>query len=103
MMEERAKRVKLLIMDVDGVLTDGRIVYANSGDELKFFDVTDGMGLSMFSRAGLKTAQDMIRVVFPSLVDIFFFKEVGYQGKAFFISMLVCGPVQSTEPQTSMI
>ena len=43
-------------MDVDGVLTDGRIVYANSGDELKFFDVTDGMGLALFTRAGLKTA-----------------------------------------------
>lgn len=43
-------------MDVDGVLTDGRIIYTNSGDEMKFFDVTDGMGLSLFSRAGLKTA-----------------------------------------------
>ena len=56
MIDEKAKKVRLLIMDVDGVLTDGRIVYANSGDELKFFDVTDGMGLSMFSRAGLKSA-----------------------------------------------
>ena len=43
-------------MDVDGVLTDGRIAYANSGDELKFFDVTDGMGLALWSRAGLKSA-----------------------------------------------
>ena len=55
-MEEKAKKIKLLVMDVDGVLTDGRIIYANSGDQLKFFDVTDGMGLSLFSRAGLKTA-----------------------------------------------
>ncbi len=52
----RAKKIKLLIMDVDGVLTDGRIIYANSGDEMKFFDVTDGMGLALFTRAGLKTA-----------------------------------------------
>ena len=43
-------------MDVDGVLTDGRIIYTNSGDELKFFDVMDGMGLALFTRAGLKTA-----------------------------------------------
>lgn len=56
MVTEKAKKVKLLVMDVDGVLTDGRIIYTSSGDELKFFDVTDGMGLSLFSRAGLKTA-----------------------------------------------
>ena len=41
---------------MDGVLTDGRIVYSNSGDELKFFDVTDGMGLSLWYRSGLKSA-----------------------------------------------
>jgi 3-deoxy-D-manno-octulosonate 8-phosphate phosphatase (KDO 8-P phosphatase) len=56
MIAKKAKKIKLLIMDVDGVLTDGRIVYANSGDELKFFDVTDGMGLALFSRVGLKSA-----------------------------------------------
>jgi 3-deoxy-D-manno-octulosonate 8-phosphate phosphatase (KDO 8-P phosphatase) len=56
LIEKRAKKIKLLILDVDGVLTDGRIIYANSGDELKFFDVTDGMGLSLWSRAGLKSA-----------------------------------------------
>ncbi len=56
MADERAKKIKLLVMDVDGVLTDGRVIYANSGDELKFFDVTDGMGLSLWSRAGLKSA-----------------------------------------------
>lgn len=56
MVDERAKKIKLLVMDVDGVLTDGRVIYANSGDALKFFDVTDGMGLSLWSRAGLKSA-----------------------------------------------
>ncbi len=56
MIEEQAKKIKLLVMDVDGVLTDGRIIYTNSGDELKFFDVTDGMGLALWFRAGLKTA-----------------------------------------------
>lgn len=43
-------------MDVDGVLTDGGIIYTNSGDELKFFNVMDGMGLALFTRSGLKTA-----------------------------------------------
>ena len=53
---ERAKRIQLLIVDVDGVLTDGRIVYDEYGDELKFFDVQDGSGLVFWARAGLKSA-----------------------------------------------
>ncbi|MBL7071156.1 MAG: HAD-IIIA family hydrolase [Candidatus Omnitrophica bacterium] len=56
MLTDRIAKIKLLLLDVDGVLTDGRIVYSNSGDQLKFFDVTDGMGLALFSRAGLKSA-----------------------------------------------
>ncbi len=52
----RAEKIQLLVLDVDGVLTDGRIVYTNSGDELKFFDVTDGMGLALWERVGLKSA-----------------------------------------------
>jgi 3-deoxy-D-manno-octulosonate 8-phosphate phosphatase (KDO 8-P phosphatase) len=52
---ERARRVKLLITDIDGVMTDGRIVYSVYGDELKFFDVTDGFGISLLNRAGIKT------------------------------------------------
>ena len=52
----RASRVSVLLIDVDGVLTDGRIVYADYGDELKFFDVQDGAGLVFWHRAGLKSA-----------------------------------------------
>jgi 3-deoxy-D-manno-octulosonate 8-phosphate phosphatase (KDO 8-P phosphatase) len=52
---ERARRVKLLITDIDGVMTDGRIVYSVYGDELKFFDVTDGFGISLLNRVGIKT------------------------------------------------
>ena len=52
---ERARRVKLLITDIDGVMTDGRIVYSVYGDELKFFDVTDGFGMSLLHRVGIKT------------------------------------------------
>jgi len=55
MIEERAKKVKLLILDVDGVLTDGRIVYDNFGDELKFFNVNDGLGVFLLRKAGIKT------------------------------------------------
>jgi 3-deoxy-D-manno-octulosonate 8-phosphate phosphatase (KDO 8-P phosphatase) len=52
----RASKVNLLLLDVDGVLTDGRIVYAEYGDELKFFDVQDGAGLVFWNRLGLKSA-----------------------------------------------
>jgi len=55
MIEERAKKIKLLILDVDGVLTDGRIVYDNFGDELKFFNVNDGLGVYLLRKAGIKT------------------------------------------------
>ena len=41
---------------MDGVLTDGRIIYANYGDELKSFDVQDGAGLVFWNRAGLRSA-----------------------------------------------
>ncbi|MDP8229650.1 MAG: HAD-IIIA family hydrolase [Candidatus Gorgyraea atricola] len=55
MIEEKARKIKLLILDVDGVLTDGRIVYDNFGDELKFFNVTDGLGVFLLRKAGIKT------------------------------------------------
>lgn len=55
MIEERAKKIKLLILDVDGVLTDGRIIYDNFGDELKFFNVNDGFGVYLLGKAGIKT------------------------------------------------
>ncbi len=51
---EQAKKIKLLVLDVDGVLTDGRIIYGDYGDELKNFDVNDGLGMMLLKRAGLK-------------------------------------------------
>lgn len=54
--EEKAKKIKLLLLDVDGVMTDGRIIYDNFGDEFKVFDVQDGYGLVLWHRAGLKSA-----------------------------------------------
>jgi len=52
----RARRVKLLIVDVDGVLTDGRMILDDRGSQIKFFDVHDGLGLVLARQAGLKTA-----------------------------------------------
>ena len=51
---ERIKKVEVLILDVDGVLTDGRIIYDDLGHELKFFDVKDGHGLKLLMRAGIE-------------------------------------------------
>lgn len=51
---ERARKIKLLLLDVDGVLTDGRIVYGKYGDELKNFDVNDGLGIILLKRADFK-------------------------------------------------
>jgi len=52
----RARRIKLLAMDVDGVLTDGHIILGNQGEELKAFHVHDGLGINLAHKAGLYTA-----------------------------------------------
>ena len=44
--------IRFLILDVDGVMTDGSIVYGLNGEEMKFFDVKDGAGLKYWARAG---------------------------------------------------
>jgi len=53
--DRRARRIKLLLMDCDGVLTDGRIELLENGDEQKTFHARDGQGISLFHRAGFKT------------------------------------------------
>ena len=55
LLKERARRIKLLILDVDGILTDGRIIYDSKGNDLKVFDVYDGMGIHLLGEAGIKT------------------------------------------------
>ncbi|HKP85157.1 MAG TPA: HAD-IIIA family hydrolase [Blastocatellia bacterium] len=50
----RASKVRLLLLDCDGVLTDGRIFMLPDGDETKSFDVKDGHAIVMLQRAGVK-------------------------------------------------
>ena len=52
----RAARIKLVVMDVDGTLTDGRIYIGPDGEAMKEFSVKDGMGISMLHTAGVATA-----------------------------------------------
>lgn len=49
-------QVKLLVLDVDGVLTDGGLYYSDSGEELKKFNVKDGQGIKLVMQAGIEVA-----------------------------------------------
>ena len=51
---KKARRVKLLLLDLDGVLTDGGIVMDHRGREIKRFDVRDGHGIRLLQRAGIR-------------------------------------------------
>ena len=53
---ERAARIRMIVMDVDGTMTDGRIYIGSEGEVMKEFSAKDGMGITMLHTAGLKTA-----------------------------------------------
>lgn len=53
-LNDKLKKIKYLILDVDGVLTDGKIIYSNNGEELKFFSIYDGYGINRLQRCGIK-------------------------------------------------
>jgi 3-deoxy-D-manno-octulosonate 8-phosphate phosphatase (KDO 8-P phosphatase) len=53
---ERARQIRLLVLDVDGVLTDGRLFISPAGEEFKAFHVRDGSGLVALQRAGVTVA-----------------------------------------------
>lgn len=53
--QRRAQRIRLLLMDCDGVLTDGRIVLLPEGQDIKFFHSQDGQGVKLAGQAGLRT------------------------------------------------
>jgi 3-deoxy-D-manno-octulosonate 8-phosphate phosphatase (KDO 8-P phosphatase) len=53
MVLSKLKRIKLLLLDVDGVLTDGKIIYNDNGEETKVFNVKDGLGMRLLMEAGI--------------------------------------------------
>ncbi|SJM92988.1 3-deoxy-D-manno-octulosonate 8-phosphate phosphatase [Crenothrix polyspora] len=53
---EKAKKLKLLILDVDGVLTDGRLFFDNQGNEYKCFHARDGHGIKLLRQTGVEVA-----------------------------------------------
>ena len=62
-LKDRIAKVRLLILDVDGVLTDGRIIYDSEGRSLRFFDAQDGMGVRILLDAGIQT---LLATILPS-------------------------------------
>ncbi len=82
--QRRAKRIRLVLTDVDGVLTDTGVYYGANGEELKRFSIRDGMGMEILREHGIETAmitrEDSPRVAsrsrklalpyyFPGIID----------------------------------
>jgi YrbI family 3-deoxy-D-manno-octulosonate 8-phosphate phosphatase len=55
-LKQKASQIKLIAFDVDGVLTNGEIIYNDRGEEFKIFNAKDGQGMAMLRKAGLITA-----------------------------------------------
>lgn len=51
---EQARHLEALVLDVDGILSDGFVTLTNTGDEIKSFDIRDGLGMKLVQQAGLK-------------------------------------------------
>ncbi len=55
-LKERLSKIRLLVMDVDGTLTDGSMYYSSEGEQLKRFNVRDGMGIELLKKGNISTA-----------------------------------------------
>ena len=55
-LRDRARPIRLLVLDVDGVLTDGTLYYSSGGEELKAFNIQDGLGIKLLQASGVPVA-----------------------------------------------
>jgi 3-deoxy-D-manno-octulosonate 8-phosphate phosphatase (KDO 8-P phosphatase) len=55
-LRERAANIRMLVLDVDGVLTDGKLYFDHAGNELKAFNTRDGLGMKALQRCGIEVA-----------------------------------------------
>ena len=55
-LRERAANIRMLVLDVDGVLTDGKLYFDHAGGEMKAFNTRDGMGIKILQRFGIEVA-----------------------------------------------
>lgn len=90
--KEKVAKIKMLISDVDGVLTDGTIYKSSSGEELKKFNVTDGSGIAMARATGLKVA----------LISGRYSKATSIRAKEMRIEDVYNGTLDKIEPYTEI-
>jgi 3-deoxy-D-manno-octulosonate 8-phosphate phosphatase (KDO 8-P phosphatase) len=55
-LRERAAKIRMLVLDVDGVLTDGKLYFDHAGNEMKAFNTRDGLGMKALQRCGIEVA-----------------------------------------------
>ena len=55
-LKAKAEKIKLVAFDVDGVMTDGSLTFAENGMEIKTYNAKDGLGVNMLNKAGIITA-----------------------------------------------
>ena len=55
-LQERASKIRMLVLDVDGVLTDGKLFFDHAGNEMKAFHTRDGLGMKALQRSGIEVA-----------------------------------------------
>jgi len=55
-LQERAAKIRMLVLDVDGVLTDGKLYFDHAGNEMKAFNTRDGLGMKALQRCGIEVA-----------------------------------------------
>lgn len=98
----RARKVKLLLMDCDGVLTDGRLYYSDKGEELKVFHVRDGQGLVNWHQSGFRSGiitgrKSKILEIRASELGINFIKQNSKDKLKDFESILMEAKISSDE------
>jgi 3-deoxy-D-manno-octulosonate 8-phosphate phosphatase (KDO 8-P phosphatase) len=91
-LKEKVEKIKMLISDVDGVLTDGTIYKSSTGEELKQFNVTDGSGVAMARAADLKIA----------LISGRYSKSTDLRAKELKIKDLYNGVLDKLKPYTEL-
>ncbi len=98
----RAGKIKLLLMDCDGVLTDGRLYYSERGEELKVFHVRDGQGLVYWHQAGFRSGiitgrKSKILEIRATELGIHFLKQASQDKEKDFEAILIEAGVTADE------
>src|SRR6056300_41085 len=55
-LKQRGSKIRMLVLDVDGVLTDGKLYFDHAGNEMKAFNTRDGLGMKALQRVGIEVA-----------------------------------------------